>query len=451
MNEMTTDSPPTMSDALPMGLHLGKYEIRQVLGQGGFGFTYLALDRENGDNVVIKENLPAQFSGRGGDSLTVTTRGGRDGADNFEWAKQRFLEEARLLAYLNHPNIVRVLLAFSALGTAYYVMPWVGGRDLKHYAEEHGMDQPFLEGVLRQLLPALSYLHGNNLLHRDIKPANILCAAGGTPILIDFGTARALVSERSQTMVESAGYTPLEQIQSHGNTGPWTDLYALGATLYTLVTGEHPPRSTDRIGKTDCYVPLVGRAELKGRYDAGFLAGIDKALALWPEDRWQSADEWLRVMQGKVRPPAVPANAPASWNLISATVACFRRTFNYKDRASRSEFWFFALARTILLLSAFACAIIYEASGEEEYISVLFCLVFEVAYLALLPAAVSVLVRRLHDIGWNGYYMLPTLLPLIGEPVLVSLGCIAFLVIIGFCCGRSDPPNRFGAAPLPPT
>ena len=305
-----TPGAPDFTDALPIGSVLGDYTVKKVLGQGGFGITYLALDAASGKEVVLKENLPAMFALRQQDSYHVTSRGGGEMEENFRWATENFLKEAKLLASLNHPNIVPVLKAFSAIGTAFYVMPWMGGMDLTAYVrKQEGVDGSCLTRLLIPLLHALSYLHGNNLLHRDIKPANILCTDDGTPILIDFGTARAMVSERSQTVVESAGFTPIEQMQSHGNTGPWTDLYALGATCYRLITGEAPPRSSDRVGEEDAYHPLAKREELMKLFSPVLLGSIDKALGLWPKHRWQSADEWKAILtptQGSKKKESFP-------------------------------------------------------------------------------------------------------------------------------------------------
>lgn len=282
---------------LPQHTVLGEdYTILSVLGQGGFGITYLAQDKTLNCEVVIKENLPTQFAGR--DSTTLQVRPFLSNQANYEWAKKRFLDEARLLARLNHPHIVRVHRAFNAYNTAYYVMPWIGGKELGAALREQadGTTEAVLLPILRQLLNALSYLHSYNLLHRDIKPSNILLTADGSPVLIDFGATRAMVSERSQTLLESPGYTPFEQLQSHGRTGPWTDLYSLGATFYHLITGELPPRSSDRMGREDAYRPLAERPEMQARYSLDFLRGIDKALSLWPEDRWQTAEDWANSL-----------------------------------------------------------------------------------------------------------------------------------------------------------
>lgn len=281
---------------LPKGVLLGSFSIIRTLGQGGFGVTYLAYDKKNDCEVVVKENMPTSYATRDATSHRVVP-GGSSMVETYNWALERFLAEARTLAKLHHPNIVRVLHAFKALGTAYYVMPWVGGKELDKAAPAPAqIDEKWLKPILLELLEALTYLHSNNLLHRDIKPANILLENDTTPILIDFGTARTMVSEHSATMIESAGYTPIEQLQHDGKKGPWCDVYSLGATCYRLITGSKPPRSIDRMGKTDPYTPLADNPALADRFSRGFLAAIDKALALWPEERWQSPLAWQTAL-----------------------------------------------------------------------------------------------------------------------------------------------------------
>ena len=299
--------------ALPAGMPLGSYRLLRVLGQGGFGITYLAEHTGSGQQVVIKENLPAAFAYRVSGSHRVYASGGAVQKD-FDWALTRFVDEARILAALQHPGVVRVLECFEALGTAYYVMPWVGGEVLSKAAPAPAeITESWLLPQLRRLLVTLEYLHGRNVLHRDIKPANVLLQADGEPVLIDFGAARIMVSERSATHIESEGYTPIEQLQSGSKHGPWTDLYALGATCYRLITGERPPRSVNRMGKRDCYQPLAARKELTQRFSPALLKGIDKALAIWPEDRWQSAAEWLRTLPAeKVKKEALSEPSPSA-------------------------------------------------------------------------------------------------------------------------------------------
>ncbi len=287
--------------ALPVGLQLGHYRLLRKIGQGGFGITYLAEHIQSHEQVVIKENLPTFYAYRDKDSLHVYPLDDGSSAENYAHTLQRFVEEARTLARLNHPNIVRVLEAFEALGTAYYVMPYIEAKELHRVIPTEAVNEAWLLPILKAVLGALDYLHAKNLLHRDLKPGNILLQADGTPILIDFGTARALQTERSATMVGTPGYTPLEQITPNGNRGPWTDLYALGATCYRLITGELPPQSIERIDD-DPYRPLAHRAELQGRFSPAFLHAIDTALAVRAKKRWQNAQEWAVALPTSAGP-----------------------------------------------------------------------------------------------------------------------------------------------------
>ena len=285
------------SIALPPGVKLGKYRILRMIGQGGFGFTYLAVDTSTETECVIKEHFPSFCCWRNPASRSVTATSANDPLQEYPKLLSRFVEEARLLAQLSHQNIVRVLEAFEALGTAYYVMPYVGGRDLLKMARDGKVPETTLLPILRSILGALEYLHRNNIYHRDVKPANILLTADNIPVLIDFGTARAIVSERSATMVASPGYSPLEQITARGKRGPWTDVFSLGATCYQLITGECPPEAADRIVEdADPYCPLATRPELVAQYHPSLLSSIDKALSLRTSDRWQTAREWLAVL-----------------------------------------------------------------------------------------------------------------------------------------------------------
>jgi formylglycine-generating enzyme required for sulfatase activity/serine/threonine protein kinase len=332
-------SPDTSrGQSLPAGTHIEEFVIERVLGVGGFGITYLAKDRSLGRQVVIKENLPAQFCWRDTHALTVRPRHteGED-ADNFQYSLESFRKEASTLASLDHPGIVKVLRSFQAHGTAYFVMPFVEGTALDDVIRQRtSKGDPFTEAEIKDLLTkvldALGYLHERGIYHRDLKPGNILMTKAG-PVLIDFGAARQRLSERSLTVIESAGYTPFEQLQSRGKIGPWSDLYALGGTLYKALIGETPAKANDR-AFDDPVVPLAQREELRGRYSPKLLASIDKAMAPQISGRFQNAAEWQAALtarpetaspqvsvpqkndpQRPVGPPSLPTSAPIGSNI----------------------------------------------------------------------------------------------------------------------------------------
>lgn len=321
---------------LEVGTVLGKYVIESLLGVGGFGITYLARCLETDTQVVIKENMPGALARRAPESQWVTPQGNSTKA-GFDWALDRFVKEARLLAGLNHRNIVRVTEAFEALGTAYYVMPWVGGKELGKAAPAPGeITEQWLSPMLATLLRTFSYLHRQNLLHRDVKPNNILVQDGDTPVLIDFGAAKAIVAEcddtvgaeRSSVMMVAHGYTPIEQLQTGGKLGPWTDLYALGATCYKVITGTVPPDSISRAARVDPYQPLTQFPELKGRFSRAFLRTIDKALAPDSVNRWQRAEDWLRALPA---PPSASGKKRAvlPWMLCGLLAAGYAAAVPY--------------------------------------------------------------------------------------------------------------------------
>ena len=214
-------------------------------------------------------------------------------------------------------------------------MPFVEGMALDELAKSR-QGKPFseeeLRGLLERVLDALGYLHDRGIYHRDLKPGNLLITHEGIPVLIDFGSARQRLSERSMTVVESPGYTPFEQLQTRGNIGPWSDLYALGATLVKLMTGEAPPKTNDR-SFGDPWRPLLDRADLAGKFSVGFLKGIDRSLKLQIEDRWQNAGEWRAVLRGETAAQPVAATpeyvpVAASSIVVSAPVTGHKKKTN---------------------------------------------------------------------------------------------------------------------------
>jgi serine/threonine protein kinase len=310
----TEGSSASPNQSLPAGTCLEEFIIDRVLGVGGFGITYLARDQSLGRQVVIKENLPSQFCWRDTHALTVRPRHtqGED-AENFQYSLESFRKEATTLASLDHPGIVKVLRSFQAHGTAYFVMPFVEGTALdevirQRKEKEREFTEKEIMDLLLKVLDALGYLHDRGIYHRDIKPGNILMTTAG-PVLIDFGAARQRLSERSLTVIESAGYTPFEQLQSRGKVGPWSDIYALGGTLYKVITGETPAKANDRI-MDDPQAPLARRMELRRRYSPRLLESIDQAMAPKAADRFQDTAQW-RDGLGPNKAPTPPAHQPA--------------------------------------------------------------------------------------------------------------------------------------------
>ena len=343
--------------ALPEGIELGKYRLIRKIGQGGFGITYLALHTESKEQVVIKENMPTFYAYRDKDTLLVHPLDEGESKENYLHTLQRFVDEARTLARLHYPNIVRVHEAFEALGTAYYVMPLITGQEL-HKAAPAVVDEAWLAPILRTLLGALDYLHGKNLLHRDLKPGNILLQEDGTPIIIDFGTARALQSNRSATMVGTPGYTPIEQITPNGKRGAWTDIYALGATCYRVITGELPPQAVERLDDEDPYRPLATRAELRHRFSAELLQSIDTALAVRAKNRWQCAQDWLQHLPTATpQPTAEPSSRSLPVTPLPTDAATPHRS---KQRAV-----LIATAALLLLSVLYGAYAYYQAASQE--------------------------------------------------------------------------------------
>jgi HAMP domain-containing protein len=269
--------------ALPLGHRLHEYRVDGVLGQGGFGITYLASDVNLHAKVAIKEYLPEQFARRGTD-VTVTPRAPED-EETYEKGLESYLVEARTLATFRHPHIVRVARFFEANNTAYMVLEYERGESLKNWWRKHAeTPEAELLALLGPLLDGLAVVHEAGFLHRDIKPDNIYVRdADGSLVLLDFGAARRAADEQADASnVVTPGYGPIEQY-GMGEQGPCTDLYAFGATLYWMVTGRKPPAAPDRMVFPDPMVPAVEAG--KGRFSEAFLKAIDWALSPESADR----------------------------------------------------------------------------------------------------------------------------------------------------------------------
>ena len=332
-HHMSTTAPPPIATptrvdyvALPAGALIGRYQVASILGQGGFGITYLARDTQLGRDVAVKEYLPAALAVRP-DGSSVLPRS-TEVADDFGWGRSRFVEEGRTLASVHEaPAIVKVFDFLEANGTAYIVMELLRGQTLEQRVKAEGPLAPAsLQVMLWPLLAGLQKVHETGFLHRDIKPANIMLDADGRPTLIDFGAARAAMADRTRTMtaIFTPGYAAPEQFTS-AKQGPWTDIYGLSATLHYAITGKAPPSAFDRLME-DSYEPLGGSAS-QG-FDARLLLGIDAGLSLPLEQRPPSIAAWrtlLREVPADSAPtlvmaPAVPtpASAPPSAPTVRA-------------------------------------------------------------------------------------------------------------------------------------
>ncbi|MFT5447295.1 MAG: EAL domain-containing protein (putative c-di-GMP-specific phosphodiesterase class I)/serine/threonine protein kinase [Gammaproteobacteria bacterium] len=285
-------------EVLPPGFRLHWYQLQSVLGDGGFGITYLGRDTNLNQSVAIKEFFPRTVVRRDEDHKIVVQQDADP--EFFQWGLDRFLDEARLLARFRHPNIVRVLSVFESLGTAYLVMELERGKSLAESISdgEFSQDRQVLDLCL-PMMDGLEMVHDAGFIHRDIKPCNVLMRSGMGPVLIDFGSARQPRSGRSGelTAIVSRGYAPFEQYEA-GNEhrqGPWTDIYGLGATLYHAVTGGAPMDALTRgmcllNGDPDPFVPSAVSAP--GRFSARLLNSVDRALDFKAGNRPQSIAEW---------------------------------------------------------------------------------------------------------------------------------------------------------------
>lgn len=279
---------------LPTGTRVDHYVIREVLGAGGFGITYLAEHEGLGKLYAIKEYFPHAFSYRHGRSVRPTSSS--DGT--YKWGLERFVTEARALAKFKHPAIVDVTSIFEANGTAYIVLGYESGADMVQWLKKLGRppSQEELDRLLVPLLSALDEVHRHNMMHRDISPDNLLIREDGRPVLIDFGSARESIRGRARALsaIVKHGYSPPEQYTSRPELqGPWTDIYALSATIYRAISGKLPPDATERIIRDDIQ-PLsrVARAP----YRASFLGAVDRGLNVKVEDRPQSIVEWQELL-----------------------------------------------------------------------------------------------------------------------------------------------------------
>ncbi len=278
--------PAQVNHPLPTGFELDQYRIKRQLSLGGFSIVYLASD-PRGAAVVIKEYLPNSLALRKEGQVLPSISNENMGA--FRYGMKCFFEEGRALAGLQHPNVVRVLNFFRANETVYMVMEYERGTNLQEYVRRHkgSVRESFLRGVFARLLNGLREVHAHKLLHLDIKPSNIYLRQDGTPVLLDFGAARQTLASDTPMLkpMYTPGFAPPEQYNSRDLLGPWSDIYSVGASIYSCVAGVAPQAADARLTR-DEVVPATRR--FAGKYSAQLLRTIDWSMRLDHMERPQS-------------------------------------------------------------------------------------------------------------------------------------------------------------------
>ena len=277
---------------------IGRYTIEGVLGQGGFGITYLGMDELHKKKVAIKEFFPQGIVTRNieyEDTVTVTLVGEKE---NYDKGKERFLKEAQTMAmFSKDKGIVKALDFFEINNTAYIVMEYLEGVTLKQYLRENErIDAEDLVELLVPLIEALDEIHSQGLIHRDISPDNIMVLPDGRIKLMDFGAARDYIEfgEKSLSIVLKPGYAPPEQYQTHGVQGPWTDIYALCATMYKCITGENPPDAIDRL--VDDHLKKISAFGFT--VSPQIEEAIIKGMSVAAKDRYQNVGDFCEDLYG---------------------------------------------------------------------------------------------------------------------------------------------------------
>lgn len=273
-----------------------QYVVGKVLGKpGGFGITYLGWDTLLETLVAIKEYLPRDLAGRRHDCVSVAPHT-REDEELFKYGLEQFMQEARTMAKISHPNVVRVRYFFTENGTAYLVMDYYEGVPLSEYLTAAGgkIPEQAAVGIILRVLDGLKEIHDKGFLHRDIKPHNIYLTTEGKPILLDMGAARTAVGDKSKSLsvLYSSGFTPFEQYYRRGDQGAWTDIYACGATLYYMLTGVVPPDSPGRLGEDE----LIHPTQLDPAISVPVADAVLQALSMNPAMRPQTAQQFQALL-----------------------------------------------------------------------------------------------------------------------------------------------------------
>ena len=308
--------------AVPIGTILdGRYLIGKVLGVGGFGITYLGYDLTLDYKVAVKEYMPSGYATRAEDKYTLTVTSSSQ-QKAYDEGLDKFLSEARTLAkFHDTTNIVSVQDFFKENNTAYFVMEYVDGESLKDYLDRNGGRISYADAskILIPIMRALSKVHEQGLIHRDISPDNISITSSGQPKLLDFGAARSAYGEnKSVSVILKHGLAPIEQYSNHGNMGPWTDVYAMGATMYRSITGILPPESIERIHADSIRTPSSMGIAIPPYAEMALM----KALAVNPESRFPNIEQFIAALNGAAARVAAPPQMPMTQAApVAATVA----------------------------------------------------------------------------------------------------------------------------------
>lgn len=282
-------------DYLPNDTVIDNYRLDSVLGGGGFSIVYLATDLRSNEQIVIKEYFPAKLAKRAENRLVIAKD--QDSENYFRQGRKLFFQEASILASINHPNVVEILGFCQAYDTIYTAMRYEKGLSLQAYIRKHGRgrSERFILSVFIPILKGLKAVHELGLLHLDIKPGNIYLRQSNVPILLDFGAAHKLrLSAGSRLFpVVSHGFSPPEQTRKHANLGPWTDLYAIGASMRACIEAKPPIPARDRL-KNKSMTPVASR--YAKHYSLELLKAIDWTMELEQEKRPQSVDEFLNTL-----------------------------------------------------------------------------------------------------------------------------------------------------------
>ncbi|MFO0988203.1 MAG: protein kinase [Alphaproteobacteria bacterium] len=354
--------------ALQPGARLQTYTIGSILGAGGFGITYKAVEDITRRDVAIKEYLPTAFAVRDRDGSTVRPLS-EGAARDFEWGLERFREEAKLLIVFRHPNIVPVLAYFESNGTGYLVMEFQDGASLGDALRRTPvLSQADVLHFAIPLLDGVEEVHRRNVLHRDIKPENIFIRADGSPVLLDFGAARQALGEhtRAFTTLVTEGYAPFEQYAGTGNQGPWSDIYALAAVMLRCLTGKAPveaPRRAIAKLRGKCDPMAQDFSDLRGRASPDLAFAIEAAMRVVEQERPQSIAAFREMI---VSPGPSTIRLPASSAPGAPPAATLIPDAAMRELARRPPPWMASKprrARRLVHVAAAGLALAVAASG----------------------------------------------------------------------------------------